>query len=64
MLYDADVDIKTAVRWMGHSDSKMIMQVYAHLTAEREKRSENQVAKLVDRVIAGSKEGSSGLHIE
>lgn len=62
MLYDADVDIKTAVRWMGHSDSKMIMQVYAHLTAEREKRSENQVAKLVENAIRGSNEGSNSVN--
>lgn len=58
MLYDADVDIKTAVKWMGHSDEKMIMQIYAHLTAEREKRSESSVANHVENLIAGSKWGS------
>lgn len=37
MLYSYDVDIKTAVKWMGHSDSNMILKVYAHLTEEKEK---------------------------
>lgn len=58
MLYDADVDIKTAMKWVGHADEKMIMQVYAHLTKERESKSENQVAKLVENAIWGSKQGS------
>ena len=58
MLYDSGVDIKTAVHWMGHSDEKMIMQIYAHLTEERKKRSEMQVAKHVENHIQGSNSGS------
>ena len=58
MLYDSDVDIKTAVHWMGHSDEKMIMQIYAHLTEERKKRSEMQVARHVENLIKGSNPGS------
>ena len=30
------VDVKTVSTWMGHSDQKMIMQVYDHVTNERE----------------------------
>lgn len=59
MLYDAGVDLKTAIRWMGHKDEKMIMKIYAHLTAEREKRSENQVAGYVENYIKGSESGSN-----
>ena len=51
MLYDAGVDLKTAMRWVGHADEKMIMQIYAHLTDERETRSENQVAKHIENTI-------------
>lgn len=51
MLYDADVDLKTAMRWVGHANEKMIVQVYAHLTDEREARSEDQVAKLVEKKL-------------
>lgn len=58
MLYDSDVDIKTAVRWMGHKDEKMIMRIYAHLTEEREKRSEKLVAEHVENYLGGSKKGS------
>ena len=58
MLYDADVDLKTAIRWMGHKDEKMIMRIYAHLTEEREKRAEKAVARHVENYLAGSKQGS------
>jgi len=60
MLYDAGVDLKTAIRWMGHKDEKMIMRIYAHLTKEREKRAEKQVAVHVENYIKGSKKGSNG----
>ena len=39
------VDPKTVSSWMGHSDQKMIMQVYDHVTNEREKKA---VEKLND----------------
>lgn len=39
MLYEADIDLKTAQRWMGHADEKMILHVYAHLTDKQEKKS-------------------------
>lgn len=35
-LYYSGVSIKEAVRLMGHSDSTMIMRVYAHLDSEKE----------------------------
>ena len=30
------IDLKTVSAWMGHSDQKMIMQVYDHVTVIRE----------------------------
>ncbi len=33
------VDPKTVSGWMGHSDQKMIMQVYDHVTNERETKA-------------------------
>lgn len=39
MLYEAGIDLKTAQRWMGHADEKMILRVYAHLTDRQEQRS-------------------------
>lgn len=37
MLYDAGVDIKTAQTWMGHADASVTMDIYTHLTNERQK---------------------------
>ena len=38
MLHGAGTDLKTAQRWMGHIDEKMILRVYAHLTERQEQR--------------------------
>ena len=36
MCYEAGIPIKTLQSWMGHSDAKMIMEVYAKLSSEKE----------------------------
>ncbi|MGI6725919.1 MAG: tyrosine-type recombinase/integrase [Christensenellales bacterium] len=36
MLYDAGVDVKTAQRWLGHTDPAITMRIYTHLSKERE----------------------------
>lgn len=59
MLYDADVDIKTAMKWVGHSDEQMIMRIYAHLTEQRERASHTQLAKHVEKRLAWSKRWST-----
>ena len=43
-LYYSDISAKEAVRLMGHSDYKMIMEVYAHLDEQKEK-TEEKLAK-------------------
>lgn len=40
MLYYSGISIKKAAALMGHTDTKMIMQVYAHLDDEKEQTSE------------------------
>ena len=35
MLRDAGVDLKLAIRWMGHADEKMILRIYDHVSAMR-----------------------------
>lgn len=57
MLYDAGVDIKTAMKWMGHSDEKMIMHIYAHLSEKKEKAASIAVGQLLDEVLC-SQNGS------
>jgi integrase len=49
MLYNADVDIKTAMKWMGHSDEKMILKIYAHLSEDKEKRAARAVGELLNQ---------------
>lgn len=35
MLYEAGVDLKSCMTWMGHADEEMTMQIYTHLSDER-----------------------------
>ena len=58
MLYDAGVDLKTAVKWMGHADEKMVLRIYSHLTSEREKSATIAATLYVEKMLAGSKPGS------
>lgn len=37
MLYDADVDVLTAQKLLGHADSKTTLSIYTHLSKEKEK---------------------------
>lgn len=57
MLYDADVDIKTAQKWMGHTDPSVTMSIYTHLTDSREK-SASEALENAAKKLAGSQSGS------
>jgi len=52
MLYDAGVDVKTAQRWLGHTDPAITMRIYTHLSEEREQAATALAAKHI-----GSKYG-------
>ena len=39
MLYDADVDVKTAQLWMGHADVMVTMRIYTHLSEGRKEKA-------------------------
>lgn len=39
MLYDADVDVKSAQRFLGHADIEMTLKVYTHLTKYKEEKA-------------------------
>ena len=47
MLREADVDLKTAMKWMGHADQTMILKVYAHLT---DKKEQEATIKMMERI--------------
>lgn len=58
-LRDAGVELNTARRWMGHSDSKMILQVYDSVS---EDRSEQERKKVEKRLIGGQNGGQNPSH--
>lgn len=57
MLYDAGVDIKTAQKWMGHADLDVTMQIYTHLSEEREKTASEALENAAKK-LHGSQNGS------
>lgn len=65
MLYDAGVDVKTAMLWMGHADQSMTMQIYTHLSDQRRQDAENALRSAV-KAAFGSQFGSqsSGQSVE
>ena len=52
-LCDAGVDLHVAIRWLGHADEKMIMQIYDHVTPAR-----IQTATVLASAHFGSQNGS------
>lgn len=49
ILYDAGVDVKTAQRWGGHATAAVTMNIYTHLSAERETTSADLVSAYLSR---------------
>jgi len=48
MLWETDVDLKTAMKWMGHADQTMILKVYAHLTERKEEEAALKMRSFID----------------
>ena len=45
MLYDADVDVKTAQYLMGHATLEMTLKIYTHLSEQKKQRSYEKLMK-------------------
>lgn len=45
ILYDNNVDVKTAQKWLGHSKIETMLGIYAHLSLLREKIDANTIRK-------------------
>lgn len=56
MCRDAEVDINTCRKWMGHSDTKMILKVYDAVSTDR---SVNEIRKVEDRL--GGQDGGQSI---
>lgn len=57
-LCDAGVDLHVAIRWLGHADEKMILQIYDHVTPARIRTAVTQAA-----TFFGSQNRSQIFHI-
>lgn len=47
MLRDAGVDLKLAMRWLGHADEKMILRIYDHVTEFRTQQALNSIESML-----------------
>lgn len=53
-LRDAGVDVKLAIRWMGHTDEKMILRIYDHPGDARVRQAVDSVNFLVKGAVRGA----------
>lgn len=53
-LRDAGVDVKLAIRWMGHTDEKMILRIYDHPGEARVRQAVDSVNSLVKGATGGA----------
>jgi len=58
MLYDAGVDVKTAQRWGGHASVTVTMEIYTHLSQERETASEKLIQEYFSKDEKGKNAGN------
>ena len=47
-LYDAGVSVKAAQYYLGHADMRMTLELYTHLSTEREKRERSELTTFLD----------------
>jgi len=47
LLYDAGVDVKTAQKWAGHSSVTITLEIYTHLSKQKEDDAENALRDFV-----------------
>lgn len=47
-LYDAGIDVKTAQYYLGHADIRMTLDLYTHLSQERENQQRVQLVNFLD----------------
>lgn len=49
MLFDADIDIKTAQKWLGHADIKTTLDIYTHLSETRLENSKEKLLNFIEK---------------
>ena len=51
MLFDAGIDVKTAQRWLGHTDIKTTLDTYTHLSESRQTQSTDKWFEFITSVV-------------
>lgn len=51
MLFDAGIDIKTAQKWLGHTDIKTTLDTYTHLSETRQTQSTEKWFDFIEKVV-------------
>lgn len=51
MLFDAGIDVKTAQRWLGHTDIKTTLDIYTHLSETRQAQSTEKWFEFIEKVV-------------
>lgn len=57
MLYDADVDILSAQRFLGHADAKTTLSIYAHLSQGKEDKNAAKVRGIFEKLPESCQKG-------
>lgn len=52
MLYENNIDLKTAMSWMGHADQSTTLKIYTHLTQQREQAAAASLAAGVNAMLS------------
>lgn len=52
ILYNADVDVLSAQRFLGHASPKTTLEIYSHLSAQKEDNSANKAREAVEKVAS------------
>lgn len=54
ILFDAGIDVKTAQRWLGHSDINTTLAIYTHLSESRIEKSTENINNYIGEKLAKS----------
>ena len=51
MLFDANVDVKSAQKFLGHADIEVTLSIYTHLTKYKEDKAINALNAHLDSMV-------------
>ena len=48
ILYDAGIDLKTAQAWMGHANIQTTMDIYTHISEDRNETQKDKLKQFLE----------------